>query len=117
MFKRLSHILFQEFDVSEEAFAEAQQISLDQNEILSETLIKKKIVSEQQLLEAFSRLYKIPFLPRVILDEFNTDFTQQVSIQFLKKYAMVPIKNMPPMPGLSKNQDASAAEKWAAQST
>ncbi|MDA3896567.1 MAG: type II secretion system ATPase GspE [Desulfobacteraceae bacterium] len=108
MFKRLSHILFQEFDVSEEAFAEAQQISLDQNEILSETLIKKKIVSEQQLLEAFSRLYKIPFLPRVVLDEFNTDFTQQVSIQFLKKYAMVPIKNMSPMPGLSENEESSA---------
>ena len=107
MFKRLSHILFQEFDVSEEAFAEAQQISLDQNEILSETLIKKKIVSEQQLLEAFSRLYKIPFLPRVVIEELDTDFTQKVSIQFLKKYAMVPVKKMPPMPGLSEQEGSS----------
>jgi general secretion pathway protein E len=109
MFKRLSHILFQEFDVSEEAFAEAQQISLDQNEILSETLIKKKIVSEQQLLEAFSRLYNIPFLPRVIIEELDTDFTQKVSIQFLKKYAMVPVKKMPFMPVLSE-QEGSAPD-------
>lgn len=107
MFERLSHILFQEFDVSEEAFAEAQQISLDQNEILSEILVKKKIVSEQQLLEAFSRLYKIPFLPRVIIEDLDTDFTQKVSIQFLKKYAMVPVKKMPAMPGLSEQEGFS----------
>ena len=107
MFKRLSHILVQEFDVSEESFKEAQQISLGQNEILSETLIKKKIVSEQQLLEAFSRLYKIPFLPRVVIEELDTDFTQHISIQFLKKYAMVPVKNMPSMPGLSDKNDFS----------
>jgi len=104
MFNRLSHILFQEFDVSEEAFKEAQQISLDQNEILSETLIKKKIVSELQLLEAFSRLYNIPFVPRVVIEELDTDFTQQVSIQFLKKYAMVPVKKLPPIPGLSDDE-------------
>jgi general secretion pathway protein E len=107
MNKRLSQILVQEFDVSEESFKEARQISLDQNEILSETLMKKKVVSEQQLLEAFSRLYNIPFLPRVVIDELDTDFTQQISIQFLKKYIMVPVINMPPMPGLYEKDDAS----------
>jgi general secretion pathway protein E len=114
MFKRLSHILVQEFEVSEEAFAEAQQISLDQNEILSETLIKKKIVSEQQLLEAFSRLYKIPFLPRVVIEDLDTDFTQKVSIQFLKKYAMVPVKKMPALPGLSDQEGSLQGNDQAA---
>jgi len=105
MSTRLSQILFQEFDVSEEVFMEAQQICLEQNAILSEILIKKKIVTEHQLLEAFSRLYKIPFLPRIVIEELDTDFTQQVSIQFLKKYAMVPVKNMPPLPKSAENED------------
>jgi len=105
MFKRLSQILFKDFDISEESFKEAQQASLEQNAVLSEILIKKKIVTEHQLLESFSRLYKIPFLPRIIIEELDTDFTQLVSIQFLKKYAMVPVKNLPSLPTSSEKND------------
>ena len=100
MFKRLSQILIQEFEVPEEAFREAQKASLEQNALLSEILIKKKVVTEHQLLEAFSRLYNIPFLPRIAIEDLDTGFTQHVSIQFLKKYAMVPVKGMPALPGL-----------------
>jgi len=95
MRNRLSQILFQEFDVPEETFKEAQQTCIEQNGVLSEILIKKKIITEHQLLEAFSRLYHIPFLPRIAIDDLDMDFTQRVSIQFLKKYAMVPVKNLP----------------------
>ncbi len=108
MSKRLSQILFQEFDVSEETFKEAQQLCLEQNAILSEILIKKKIVTEHQLLEAFSRLYNLPFLPRIAIEELDTDFTQRISIQFLKKYAMVPVKNLPPLPGSPEKDDTRA---------
>ena len=94
MFNRLSQILVNDFDVSEETFTETQQTCLEQNAILSEMLIKKKIVTEHQLLDAFSRLYKIPFLPRVAIEDLDTDFTQKVSIQFLKKFAMVPIRHL-----------------------
>ncbi|RJP86061.1 MAG: type II secretion system protein GspE [Desulfobacteraceae bacterium] len=98
MFKRLSQILNQEFDVSEDAFKDIRQTCLEQNAILSEMLVKKKLVTESQLLEAFSKLYQMPFLPKVTLDEFSTEFTQKLSIQFLKKYVMVPIKNMEKVP-------------------
>jgi len=97
MLNRLSKILVEEYDVSEETFNDTRQTCLEQNAILSEMLIKKKIVTEHQLLEAFSRLYKIPFLPRIVIEEPDTDFTQKISIQFLKKFAMVPVKNMPPL--------------------
>jgi general secretion pathway protein E len=105
MFKRLSQILFQDFDVSEEIFKDAQETCFEQNAILSEILIKKKIVTEPQLLEAFSQLYNLPFLPRIIIEDFDTDFTQQISIQFLKKYAMVPVKNLPPLPSSLEKRD------------
>ena len=94
MFKRLSHILNQEFGVSEDAFKDVRQVCLEQNIILSEMLVKKKLVTESQLLEVFSKLYQMPFLPKVSVEEFNTEFTQKISIQFLKKYVMVPIKNL-----------------------
>jgi general secretion pathway protein E len=94
MFKRLSQILHQEFDVSEDAFNDVRQASLEQNAILSEMLVKKKLVTETQLLDAFSRLYRMPFVAKVMVDDFNTDFTQKISIQFLKKYLMVPVKNL-----------------------
>ena len=105
MFKCLSQILFQEFDVSEELFKEAQEICLEQNSIFSEILIKKKIVTEHQLMEAFSQLYNLPFLPMIIIEDLDTDFTQQLSIQFLKKYTMVPVKKLPPVPALSEQSD------------
>lgn len=93
MFKRLSQILRQDFDVSEDAFNDVRQSALDQNVMLSEMLIKKKLVTETQLLEVFSRLYQLPLMPKVTVDEFNTDFTHKLSIQFLKKYVMVPVKH------------------------
>jgi len=94
MFKRLSQLLQQEFDVSEDAFNDVRQASLEQNAMLSEMLVKKKLVTETQLLDAFSKLYQMPFAAKVTADEFNTEFTQKISIQFLKKYLMVPVKNL-----------------------
>ncbi|MDO9262676.1 MAG: type II secretion system protein GspE, partial [Desulfosalsimonadaceae bacterium] len=105
MFKRLSHILNQEFDVSEDAFKDIRQTCLEQNAILSEMLVKKKLVTESQLLEAFSKLYQMPFLPKVSVEEFNTEFTQKISIQFLKKYVMVPVKNLTELQTPAGNDD------------
>ena len=46
MLNRLSEILVQEFDVSEETFDETRKLCLEQNAILSEMLVKKKVVTE-----------------------------------------------------------------------
>ena len=108
MFKCLSQILFQEFDVSKELFKETQEICFEQNSIFSEILIKKKIVTEHQLMDAFSQLYNLPFLPRIIIEDLDTDFTQLLSIQFLKKYTMVPVKKLPQEPALSEQSDFRA---------
>lgn len=104
MIKQLSQILQEDYGISEEAFREAQELRAEQNTSLSDILLKKQIVTENNLLEAYSRLFEIPFVPKIFIEDFNTDFTHQISIQFLKKYVLVPIETNQMIPGL-KNSD------------
>jgi len=105
MFKQLSQILQQDYGVSEESFKEAQNLRAEQNTNLTDILLKKQIVSESQLLEAYSKLYEIPFLPKIFIEDFDTEFTRSISIQFLKKYALVPIETNQPISGLAESGD------------
>ena len=59
--------------------------------------------SENQLLEAFSIQYDIPFWPKLPLDNFDADFTSRLPIQFLKKYLVVPLINDTPSPVRNKD--------------
>jgi len=93
MIKPLLQILNQEYNISEESLLDAQNVSIEQNTALSEIITKKGLVTELQLLEAYSKLYQIPYKKKVYLEEFNTEFTQKISIQFLKKYIMVPLES------------------------
>ncbi len=104
MLKRLSTILSSDFDIPEESFREAQQASLEQSLSLSEMLLKKQVLTETQLLNAYSKLFNIPYVPKLFLEDFDTGFSRQVSIQFLKKYAMVPLKTDQPVPGLPEGE-------------
>jgi len=47
--------------------------------------------------------YDIPFWPDLPLENFKTDFTSQVPIQFLKKYAMIPLISATKESGLDNN--------------
>ena len=64
-------------------------------------------------MEALSILYDIPFWPVLRYDNFTTDFTNLVPIQFLKKYVMVPIEEnnqiSDPENSLSQNDRQNAA--------
>jgi general secretion pathway protein E len=59
---------------------------------LVDILTQKKVIAEAVLLSALSAQFHLPFLPELPIDHMNTDFTAQVSIQYLKKYRMVPIE-------------------------
>ncbi len=93
MIKHLSQILKKNFDLSEEDYKEAVKIKSKKGGSIGEILVKKKMITEKQLLEALSIQYDIPFWPDLPLDNMKNDFTQHVPIQFLKKYVMVPLKN------------------------
>jgi general secretion pathway protein E len=91
MLNSLYQILNERFDVSEEDLKEAQRINSEKGTDFAEILLSKKMITESQLLEALSIQYDIPFWPELPVENFQTDFTSHVPIQFLKKYIMVPL--------------------------
>jgi len=84
--------------------AEAERTRAEKGGRLGELLLKKKVITEKQLLEALSLQYDIPFVPVLPLNNIRNDFTQLVPIQFLKKYTMAPLGN-----SLSETEPAGAA--------
>ncbi len=95
---RLSDILVEEHGVDREAIEDAQRLRAEQNLSLSEVLLKKKLVSEAHLLKVFSGLYNIPLVKSLPAEGLDTQFARKIPIQFLKKYAMVPIRFTTPAP-------------------
>ncbi len=95
--QRLAEILHKEYDVPAESIEELQA---EPGTDTTELLIRKQIVSESQLLEAYGKLYDIPFIPGLPVDEFNMEFARKVSIQFLKKYIMIPLECQHPITGV-----------------
>ncbi|MCF8028053.1 MAG: type II secretion system ATPase GspE [Desulfobacteraceae bacterium] len=91
MKQHLTDILVHDFGVDENDITEAGRLARQQNVPLSEVILKKKILSEHQLLQAFSRVYDLPFWSHLPPEDFDTEFARRVPIGFLKKYAMVPI--------------------------
>ncbi len=88
----LVEILQTTFGLSGDVLREAQQIPREDDSRLGETLIQNRILTETQLLEAYSMLYQIPFWPELPLENIGNEFTRIVPIQFLKKYFLVPLE-------------------------
>jgi len=93
MTKSFSHILKDNFGLSDEVINEIYKQKNEKDENIGEILLKKKIITEPQLLEALSIHYNIPFWHNLSFEKFGIDFTQHVPIQFLKKHVMVPLEN------------------------
>ncbi len=93
MRKHLSQLLKENVGISEEDYKDVQKIKMEKGGNTGEILISKKLVTEEQLLEAFSIQYNLPFWPKLPLNAIGTGVTHQVPIQFLKKYFMVPLES------------------------
>ncbi|MDY6792008.1 MAG: type II secretion system ATPase GspE [Thermodesulfobacteriota bacterium] len=93
MITHLSQILSDRFGISQQILDETQQIKKEKGENTGEILLRKKIITESQLLEALSIQYNIPFWPELSLETIGNDVTANVPIQFLKKFTMVPLAN------------------------
>jgi len=109
MKKHLSQILKENFGISKEDYSDAKKLKKEQNTGIGEILVKKKIITETQLLEALSIQYDIPFLPKLSVDDIRNDFTKHVPIQFLKKYLMVPLEKNNASSDLENNSDQKDA--------
>ncbi|MDP7077625.1 MAG: type II secretion system ATPase GspE [Desulfobacterales bacterium] len=93
MINHLSNILIETFGVPFEEVKSAQRTQRVKGGRTEEILIQKKSITENQLLEALSVLYDIPFWPDLPLENISPDCTRYVPIHFLKKYTMVPLEN------------------------
>ena len=87
----LFNILKKNFSVSDDVFQQVRKIKQEKGGSSSGILVEKNFISENQLLEALSILYDVPFWPELPLDNIDFEFTRHVPIQFLKKYSMVPL--------------------------
>ena len=58
---------------------------------LFDQLIRKKAIGEIQLLNILSEHFGLSFWPELPMESIDIDFTQNVSIQYLKKHKIVPL--------------------------
>ncbi len=97
MIHRLADILKDKFGFNEDHLAEAQQVRTETGNSIGQILIDQKNLSEIQLLEALSIQYGMPFWRKLPFEAAESDFTDKVSIQFLKKYNLVPLEYSQPI--------------------
>ncbi len=87
----LAQILQDRFSIADEDFEAAKKQKQEKGGSTAEILLKKNILTETQLLEAYSSLYHFPYMEELPLNTIGVDFTGRVPIQFLKKHLMVPV--------------------------
>jgi general secretion pathway protein E len=98
---QLSEILVDNYGLNEEALAEAQRLKEEKGGQIGQILVQQKDISETQLLQALSIQYGIPYWPKLPLENIESDFTDKIQIQFLKKYNMVPVEYLAPVTALN----------------
>lgn len=91
MRKQLQQTLIDKFDIDPESLNDAVGYAREQGSKVSEVLISRNVVSEKQILEVVAEFYSIPIYEEQPLDKISTFFTNNISIQFLKKNYMVPV--------------------------
>jgi len=87
----IGEILTETCGLSEEALKEALEVQEQKDGRIGEVLIDRKAVSETDLLEGLGIQFGLSFWSSLPTEDLKTDFPHQVSIQFLKKYKMVPV--------------------------
>jgi len=93
----LAEILVDRYDLNEDDLAEARRLREDKGGRIGDILVQQKNISEKQLLEAFSIQYNLPYWPKLPLENAESEFTDKIPIQFLKKFNMVPLEYRKPI--------------------
>ncbi len=94
MKKQLSTILSEDYNITAENYEDACRTSREQGVSVGEILIKKELLTETEYLQAVSIHFDIPLILNSVNESsIKTDFTSKVSIQYLKKHIMVPLRS------------------------
>lgn len=89
--ERLGDILKRLCALDEEVLRQALEIQKERGGRIGEILIAKKAATEADILKALGVQFNLPVILELSPGGISTDFTSRVSIQFLKKYRMVPV--------------------------
>ena len=77
--------------VAPDALAEAHNLKENNGGGFFDGLIRKKAIGEIQLLKILAGHFGLSFRTELPMESINIDFTQNVSIQYLKKHKIVPL--------------------------
>jgi general secretion pathway protein E len=77
--------------VSAEALEEARQAQGKNGAGFFEFLLRKKTISEAELLKILSEHFDLSIVNELPLENIDIGFTQNISIQYLKKHKMMPL--------------------------
>jgi len=77
--------------VAPDSLAEAHSLKGNNGTGFFDQLIREKAIDEIQLLKILAEHFGLSFWPELPMESINIDFTQNVSIQYLKKYKIVPL--------------------------
>jgi len=77
--------------VASDTLVEAHNLKENNGTGFFDSLIRKKTIDENQLLKILAQHFGLALWPELPMESINTDFTQNVSIQYLKKHKIVPL--------------------------
>lgn len=77
--------------VALDILAEAHSLKKNNGTVFFDHLIRKKAIDETQLLKIMAGHFGLSFWPELPMESIHIDFTQNVSIQYLKKHKIVPL--------------------------
>src|ERR1035437_2200579 len=77
--------------IATDALAEAHSLQGNNGTGFFDQLIRKTAIDEIQLLKILAEHFRLSFWPELPMESINIDFTQNVSIQYLKKHKIVPL--------------------------
>ncbi len=92
MSRRLLQIIRERLDLSSQQLEKVDRLFEGERANVAGQLIKRKIITEKQLLKARSILYGIPFNETLPTAEDYNGFVDSVPAQFLRRYFMVPVR-------------------------
>jgi general secretion pathway protein E len=77
--------------VAPEVLSEAHNLKGNNGTGFFDQLIRKKAIDEIELLKILAGHFGLSFWPELPMESINIDFTQNVSIQYLKKHKIIPL--------------------------
>jgi len=89
--RRIGDILTESAGLSEQALNEALRVQSEKGGRIGEILIRQGSVTETEVLNALGIQLDLPVRLNLLAPDLETSFAEEIPIQFLRKFRMVPV--------------------------